>query len=136
MGAGGTATPNLTARTVVLDEAATAADANITCTFTNSANASLQIIKTSTPANGPMDVSGDTVTPGSSVDYTIVVTNTGPGAADGAVVRDPATADLTCTNAVCGSETNGAACPGATGAALVTALQSGTGAARSEFAGE
>ncbi len=129
LGAGGTATPNLAARTVVLDAAATAANANITCTFTNSAHANLQITKTNTPASGPTDGSNDTVTAGSAVDYSIVVTNAGPGSADGAVVRDPATTGLTCTNAVCGSETNGAVCPGATGAALVTALQSGAGAA-------
>lgn len=129
LGAGGTATPNLAARTVVLDAAATAANANITCTFTNSAHANLQITKTNTPAGGPTDESNDTVIAGSSVDYSIVVTNPGPAVADGAVVRDPATAGLTCINAVCGSETNGAACPGATGAALVTALQSGAGVA-------
>lgn len=129
LGAGGTATSNLAARTVVLDAAATAANANITCTFTNSAIANLQITKTNTPASGPTDGSNDTVTAGSSVDYSIVVTNTGPGAADGAVVRDPATTGLTCTNAVCGPATNGATCPAATGAALVTALQSSAGVA-------
>lgn len=129
LGAGGTATPDLAARTVTLDAAATAGDANITCTFTNSAHANLQITKTNTPASGPTDGSNDTVTAGSSVDYSIVVTNPGPGAADGAVVRDPATAGLTCTNAVCGPATNGATCPAATGAALVTALQSSAGVA-------
>ncbi|WP_157900071.1 DUF11 domain-containing protein [Rhodoferax koreensis] len=36
LGGGGTATPDLAARTVTLDAAATASGANITCTFTNS----------------------------------------------------------------------------------------------------
>ena len=127
LGAGGTATPDLIARTVLLDAAATAADANITCTFTNSAIANLQITKTNTPADGSTDRSDDTVTAGSSVDYTIVVTNSGPGAADGAVVRDTAPTGLTCVTAICGSETNGAACPAETGAALATAMQSAGG---------
>lgn len=91
------------------------------------ADADLQITKTNTPANGPEDGGSDTVTAGSSVDYSIVVTNLGPAAADGAIVRDPAATGLSCINAVCGSATNGAACPSATGADLVTALQSSGG---------
>ncbi len=129
LGAGGTATPDLTARTVLLDAAAMAANANITCTFTNGAIANLQITKTNTPANGSTDGSNDTVPAGSNVDYTIVVTNPGPGAADGAVVRDTPLTGLTCTTATCGSETNGAACPAATGSALATAMQSASGIA-------
>ena len=129
LGAGGTATPDLAARTVLLDAAAMAANANITCTFTNGAIANLQITKTNTPANGSTDGSNDTVPAGSNVDYTIVVTNPGPGAADGAVVRDTPLTGLTCTTATCGSETNGAACPAATGSALATAMQSASGIA-------
>ena len=129
LGAGGTATPDLAARTVVLDAAATAANANITCTFTNGAIANLQITKTNTPANGSADGSNDTVPAGSNVDYTIVVTNLGPGAADGAVVRDTPLTGLTCTTAICGSETNGATCPAATGSALAVAMQSASGIA-------
>lgn len=129
LGAGGTATPDLAARTVLLDAAATAASSNITCTFTNGAIANLQITKTNTPANGSTDGSNDTVLAGSNVDYTIVVTNPGPGAADGAVVRDTPLTGLTCTSATCGSETNGAACPATTGSALATALQSASGIA-------
>lgn len=89
--------------------------------------ANLQITKTNKPAEGPADGSADTVAAGSSVDYSIVVTNLGPSAANGAVVRDPASTGLTCTTAVCGSATNGAVCPGATGAALVSELQSAAG---------
>ena len=127
LGAGGTATPDLAARTVLLDAAATASNANITCTFTNGAIANLQITKTNTPANGGTDGSNDTVAAGSDVDYTIVVSNAGPGAADGAVVRDTPQTGLTCATAACGSETNGAACPAATGSALATAMQSASG---------
>ncbi|WP_163838811.1 CshA/CshB family fibrillar adhesin-related protein [Pseudoxanthomonas sacheonensis] len=126
LGAGGTATPDLAARTVLLDAAATAADANITCTFTNSAIANLQITKTNTPASGSTDGGNDTVPAGSNVDYTIVATNLGPGAADGAVVRDTPLTGLTCATATCGSS-NGATCPAETGSALATAMQSAAG---------
>ena len=129
LGAGGTATPDLAARTVVLDAAATASDANIVCTFTNAALADLQITKTNTPADGDTDGAADTVLAGSNVDYHIVATNLGPGVADGASVRDTATAGLTCGSAVCGSETNGAVCPTETGAALASAMQSPGGIA-------
>ncbi|MCL1634506.1 isopeptide-forming domain-containing fimbrial protein [Luteimonas sp. SX5] len=95
--------------------------------FTVVNEANLQITKTNTPANGPADGSADTVAAGSSVDYSIVVTNLGPSAANGAVVRDPAPTGLTCATAVCGSATNGAVCPSATGAALVSELQSAAG---------
>lgn len=127
LGAGGTATPDLAARTVTLDAAATAGDANITCTFTNGALADLQITKTNTPANGTADGGSDTVLAGSSVEYNIVVNNLGPNAADGAVVRDTAPSGLTCNTAACDAATNGAACPAETGAALATAMQSSAG---------
>lgn len=65
---------------------------------------------------------------GGSTSYTITVGNAGPGAADGAVLRDPATPSLQCTTATC-TATGGAQCPAQTGAALVAALQSGAGAA-------
>ncbi len=125
LGAGGTATPNLVAGTVVLDAAATASNANITCTFTNAAATDLQITKTNTPTNGTTDGSSDTVLAASTVNYSIVATNLGLVAADDAVVQDTAVSGLTCSSAVCGSETNGAACPAATGGPLATALQTG-----------
>lgn len=126
LGAGGTATPNLVAGTVVLDAAATASNANITCTFTNAAATDLQITKTNTPTDGPTDRTDDTVLAGPLPrEYTIVATNLGPIAADGAVVQDTPISGLTCSSAVCGSETNGAACPAATGGPLATALQTG-----------
>lgn len=95
--------------------------------FTVANEANLRITKTNTPADGPTDGASDTVVAGSSVEYSIVVTNLGPSAADGAVVRDPAPTGLTCTNAVCGAETGTAVCPSTTGAALVSALQSAGG---------
>ncbi len=98
-------------------------------TFTVVNEANLQITKTNTPADGPNDAAADTVIAGASVDYSIVVTNPGPSAADGAVVTDPAPTGLTCSTAVCGGGTNGAACPATTGPALVTALQSASGIA-------
>lgn len=126
LGAGGTATPNLATRTVILDAAATTSDANITCTFTNAAATDLQITKTNTPTNGTTDGSSDTVLAASTVNYSIVATNLGPVAADGAVVQDTAVSGLTCSSAVCGSETNGAVCPTApTPIDLATALQTG-----------
>jgi uncharacterized repeat protein (TIGR01451 family) len=126
LGAGGTATPNLATRTVVLDAAATTSDANITCTFTNAAATDLQITKTNTPTDGPTDRTDDTVLAGPTpIEYRIVATNLGPIAADGAVVQDTAVSGLTCSSAVCGSETNGAACPAATGGPLANALQTG-----------
>ena len=125
LGAGGTATPDLAARTVVLDAAATTSDANITCTFTNAAATDLQITKTNTPLNGSTDRTDDTVLAGLPREYTIVATNLGPIAANDAVVQDTPVSGLTCSSAVCGSETNGAACPAATGGPLATALQTG-----------
>lgn len=129
LGAGGTATPDLAARTVLLDAAATASDANITCNFTNAAATDLQITKTNTPADGPTDRADDTAVAGSTRQYSIVATNLGPRAADGASVQDTAPSGLTCSTAVCGSEANGAACPAQTGTALATAMQSVAGIA-------
>lgn len=90
----------------------------IDCTFTNTPVrvADLRIEKSA-------DVS--TVTAGDPVTYTLAITNDGPGAADGAVVTDPAVAGLDCTAATLScSAADGATCPvGAT----VAQLQAGTG---------
>ena len=82
-------------------------------------NANLSITKSNAASS---------VTAGGTVNYTIVLSNAGPAAANGAAVRDPVAAGLNCTTATCGTEVNGATCPAATGPALVSALQSGTGA--------
>jgi uncharacterized repeat protein (TIGR01451 family) len=102
---------------------------DLTCTLTNTRNnqADLRVTKTNTPGvNGEVDQAADTVVSGAAANYTIVVTNLGPDSANGSVLTDPAPTNLTCTTASC-TATGGAACPVATGAALVTALQ-GAGA--------
>jgi uncharacterized repeat protein (TIGR01451 family) len=109
LGAGGTATPDLTNRAVVLNAAATAAGANIVCTFTNTLQqADIQVVKTASP--NPV-VSGDVVT------YTLVVSNNGPSAASNVLLTDTVGAGQTCTTpsttATC-SASGGASCPSPT----------------------
>lgn len=102
---------------------------DLTCTFTNTRNnqADLRVTKTNTPGvNGEVDQAADTVVSGTTVSYSIVVSNLGPDGANGSVLTDPAPTGLTCATASC-SATGGAACPAPTGAALVAALQ-GAGA--------
>lgn len=113
---------------------------------TNVANISYVAATTGTPASASSPPSTITVTnqadlsitksnaattstSGSTTNYTIVVSNAGPGPANGAVVRDPPVPGLTCTAATCGAPTNGATCPTETGAALLAALQSPAGVA-------
>jgi uncharacterized repeat protein (TIGR01451 family) len=102
---------------------------DLTCTLTNTRNAQadLRVTKTNTPGvNGEVDQVVDAVVSGATANYSIVVTNLGPDAANGSVLTDPAPTNLTCTTASC-TAVGGAACPAATGAALVAALQ-GAGA--------
>ncbi len=62
---------------------------------------------------------------GSATVYTIVVSNAGPSAANGAVFRDAAATGLTKTNIVCVAA-NGAVCPtAATIPAFITAIEAG-----------
>jgi uncharacterized repeat protein (TIGR01451 family) len=78
------------------------ADNSATDTDTINPRADLSITKTDgTP----------TVNAGTTHTYTIVVSNAGPSAADGAIFQDPATANVTVTNVSCGSPTGGAVCP-------------------------
>ena len=51
------------------------------------------------------------VNAGATTTYTIVVSNGGPSAANGAIFTDPAVANLTVTAVSCGSATGAAACP-------------------------
>lgn len=74
----------------------TARAADIVCVFTNTQNADLSVAKTNTSASGPSDLANDTVTAGAVVTYQLRVTNSGPGSATGAVVRDTPGAGLTC----------------------------------------
>lgn len=97
-----------------------------TVTVAVSNQADLSITKTN---------NADTVTAGQPVTYVITVNNAGPAAANGAVLRDPATPQLDCLTAPAPGAatcegTGGALCPGgaATGTIPVATLQSGAGA--------
>ena len=66
-----------------------------------------------------------TVVTGTSTSYTVVVTNNGPDAADGAIFKDPSATGLTATAVTCGSESGSAVCPIV--ANTTVALMQGTG---------
>ena len=109
LGAGGSATPDLANRTVVLDAAATAVGANIVCTFTNTLQQTdIQVVKSASP---------DPVLSGQVVTYSLVVTNNGPLAASNILLSDVAGAGQDCTTpsttATCAA-TGGATCPSPT----------------------
>ncbi len=111
-----------------------AAGDDLTCTINNARNplVNLRVSKTNTSLQGALDQPADTVTSGATVTYDIVVANTtGPDAANNSILRDPAPTNLTCTTASCNPAltTGGAACPTATGGALLTAMQSAAGVA-------
>ena len=91
----------------------------------DSANNSASDVDTVTPgANlGVTKTNGASgVAAGGLVTYTVVVSNAGPSAASGAVLTDPAVANLTVTGVNCASTTGGAVCPSA-GATTVPLLQ-------------
>lgn len=96
--------------------------AAIACRYTNTRPpADVSVTKTNTPGvNGNVDQAADTVVQGSTITYGIVVSNAGPNAANGTVLRDPAPTNLNCTTVTCGSATGGAVCP----AVSIAALQS------------
>jgi uncharacterized repeat protein (TIGR01451 family) len=100
--------------------------------FTPAGGDDLDCLITNNPVRANLSITKSNATTsvvsGSTVNYSIVVSNAGPQAASGAIVRDPVAPGLSCTTASCGSETNGATCPGPTGPALASALQSGAGA--------
>jgi len=75
--------------------------ANTTITNTPPTTVDLSIVKSGPP----------TVATNGAVSYTLIVTNNGPAAADGAVVTDPAVANFTATTLTCASPAGGAACP-------------------------
>jgi uncharacterized repeat protein (TIGR01451 family) len=104
-------------------------DVAIVCTFTNEIQrADLVLTKTNTPGeNAEQDQVDDNVVSGATTAYAITVTNNGPHAAHGAVLRDPAGTGLSCTTASC-TANGGAGCPADSGPALLAALQ-GPGAA-------
>jgi uncharacterized repeat protein (TIGR01451 family) len=90
----------------------------IVCTITNSARVTdVSVVKSTT---------GGAVTSGQVRNFTVVVSNAGPSAADGTVVSDTPGAGLTCPasgNPISCTASGGAACPGA--AALPTLVSSG-----------
>ena len=94
---------------------------NVTCTITNRAAASsLALSKSSTPAS-PWRT-------GQAVTYTLTARNNGPDAANGAVIRDPAVAGLSCSSVNC-QASGSAQCPASP---TVSQLQ-GTGLVLPEF---
>ncbi|WP_057970566.1 prealbumin-like fold domain-containing protein [Lysobacter antibioticus] len=105
-----------------------AAGDDLTCTFSNTRAplANLVISKTNTPGSGPDDQGTDTLTRGATTTYSIIVTNNGPDAVTGAILRDQAAgrSGLTCN----GTPTcTGSACPGGlTMAALEAGVPLGT----------
>lgn len=64
-----------------------------------------------------------TLVSGTSTTYTLVVSNTGPAAANGSVVKDPTATGLSCTSVTCTGTTGGAVCP----ATLTIAALQGAG---------
>jgi uncharacterized repeat protein (TIGR01451 family) len=124
LGAGGTQTVNTANRTVALSAQAVSPGATIVCTYTNSLPSSdFSITKT----NGVSSLIS-----GASTIYTIRATNSGPDAATGAILSDPA---------VTGLNKTAVACSAAVGNKCVTApsvaqLEGGTFALPALAAGE
>lgn len=94
----------------------------LSCVFTNTRNAraDLAVSMTNTPALGAGDRADDTVARGSTSNYRIVVSNHGPDATTGAVVRSQALAGLSCAGP---ASCSGSACPAPT--VPVDALRNG-----------
>lgn len=76
------------------------ADNSATDTDTSSPSADVSIVK-----SGPA-----TVAAGASISYTLLVSNAGPSAADGATYTDAVPTEITGVAAICGSPTGGAVC--------------------------
>lgn len=75
----------------------TAPNNQTTSSVTVQSAADLSVTKTNTPGvNGDVDQASDTVTSGSTVTYTIRVTNNGPDSATGATVVDTPVSGITC----------------------------------------
>ena len=87
--------------------------ADSTCAFTNTRSANIAVTK----SNGVASLAA-----GSTTTYSVTVSNSGPSDGDGAVLKDPAAASLSCTQVTCSASSGGAACP-AGGSTTVAALQ-------------
>ena len=93
------------------------------------ASVDLSITKTNTPGiNGNVDQPNDTVVPGGTTTYTLVITNASINYVDAATLVDPATAGLVKTDVACTATTGGALCPSA-GSVTVGALEGASGIA-------
>ncbi|ALN61307.1 hypothetical protein GLA29479_421 [Lysobacter antibioticus] len=128
MGAGGSASVDLSTRTVTLNTAATSFGSSIVCTFTNIAQvADLTITKTNTPLAGDNDQVNDTLVRGASTQYTIKVGNNGPVSVSGAVVQDSPSSGLNCPPAstVTCSSTVAGGCPTSPTPILMSDLTAG-----------
>ncbi|MFK3760715.1 hypothetical protein, partial [Lysobacter enzymogenes] len=79
-----------------------------TCSSTDTNNLAAVADLSLTKTNGVTSVNA-----GGTTAYTIVLTNNGPSAANGSVVRDPAAAGLAKTSVTC-APTGGAVCPAVT----------------------
>ncbi len=89
---------------------------SLACVFTDTANrANLGVAKT-----GPATVPG-----GSTLNYSLAVSNQGPSDASGSVLKDPAVANFTATAVSCTAAGGGAVCPAA--AATTVANLQGSG---------
>jgi uncharacterized repeat protein (TIGR01451 family) len=87
----------------------------VSCLFTNTANrATVGIAKT-----GPASVNG-----GATLNYALVVSNSGPADASGSLLKDPAVPNFTATGVTCTAASGGGQCPGA-GNLTVANLQGG-----------
>ena len=87
MGPGGTATPHLATRTIALNAAATAPGSEINCTFTNTVQPQLKLVKTAGASSFAVGVASS---------YTLTLNNTGPVATTApATISDTVPATLT-----------------------------------------
>lgn len=99
----GTVVGSLSGTTYTLPASALANSQVYQCEFINErSDVDIYITKTNNAAS---------VVSGGPVEYTLVIGNKGPRAADGAIVRDPAVSGLVCSGALTCSATGGAACP-------------------------
>ena len=87
--------------------------------------AALAITKTSTPTG--------TISAGSLITYTVVISNAGPAAADGSLLRDPVAAGLLCTAVSCVSATGTTCAASAPPASVTLANLQGSGIPISSF---
>ena len=81
LGSGGTATPNLATRSVALDAAATAAGANIACTFTNTKTPTVKVQKTTLGGfGGPFNFAQTNMASAPAATTTVAASTAAPAA--------------------------------------------------------